>query len=71
MQASQPSGYLKILPWAVRVGLLKRGHGWLLGHLPDYLWGGQNVLIKTGVANMVLPIDDPASTGLLLWGEIL
>jgi hypothetical protein len=70
MRTSQPSGLLRILRWAICNGLMKRGYGRLLKHFPATLWEGKNVIVKTGVGNMVVPVSDPASTGLMLCGEI-
>jgi hypothetical protein len=70
MKISSPSIFLKLLQWAVQSGSIKRGYGRLLKYLPFGLWGGRNVRIETGVGNMVLPLDDPASGGLLFFGEI-
>jgi FkbM family methyltransferase len=65
-----PTLALKILSWAVRSGMVTRGYGWALAHLPAALWGGENVSTQTKLGPFTVPLKDPASTGLLLWGCI-
>lgn len=71
MKINKPSKVLDLLRTTVKSGRLSRGYGWLLANVPDFVWGGPNIHIMTQVGDMVVPVKDPASTGLMLWGEIL
>lgn len=70
MKRGGPTILLKLLRWSVQTGRLKRGYGWLLIKSPHFLWGGADILTETEVGNMLLPVKDPGSTGLLLFGNI-
>jgi FkbM family methyltransferase len=70
MRISQPSILLKLLSYLVKTKKLKRGYGWLLTKTPSLIWGGENIETKTDVGKITLPLQDPGSIGILLFGCI-
>jgi FkbM family methyltransferase len=71
VKVRKPSLLFKLLQWSVRSGRLRKGYGRLLDVFPNFLWGGEDILTKTDVGEMLLPLNDPGSTGLMLFGKIL
>jgi FkbM family methyltransferase len=68
LYAAPPSHMLRILKALVNHGLLRRGYGWLLLHLPARLWGGKNIWVKTEVGRMVVPLGEASSVPLIVFG---
>lgn len=70
MEISNSSLRLKWLKGLVQSGRLKRGYWRVLTHLPFWIWGGRIVRVDTVVGEMVVPLDDAGSSGLVFWGNV-